>query len=118
MAGWQFDIAFDPATALEAVEVTEGNFLKTDGGNTFFQGGSIDNAAGKIAGLSAIRLSTQGVTGTGTVLQVTFKAKLPGETELVLENFEFAAITGEHIPAEPPQIRITVEEQLATGGCE
>ena len=76
MAGWQFDIAFDP-TALEAIDVSEGNFLKTDGGNTFFQGGSIDNAAGKIAGLSAIRLSTQGVTGTGTVLQVTFKAKLP-----------------------------------------
>ena len=114
MAGWQFDIAFDP-TALEAIDVSEGNFLKTDGGNTFFQGGSIDNAAGKIAGLSAIRLSTQGVTGAGTVLQVTFKAKSAGETELALQNFEFAAITGEHIPAGPQQIRITVEEQLATG---
>ena len=114
MAGWQFDIAFDP-TMLEAISVTEGNFLKTDGGNTFFQGGSIDNAAGKIAGLSAIRLSTQGVTGAGTVLQVTFKAKSAGETELALQNFEFAAITGEHIPAGPQQIRITVEEQLATG---
>ena len=77
LAGWQFDVAFDPAV-LEAIDVSEGNFLKTDGGNTFFQGGSIDNAAGKIAGLSAIRLSTQGVTGTGTVLQVTFKAKSAG----------------------------------------
>ena len=114
LAGWQFDIAFDPTT-LEAVEVTEGDFLKTDGGNTFFQGGSIDNAAGKITGLSAIRLSTQGVTGTGTVLQVTFKAKTPGETQLTLQNFEFASITGEHIPAVPPPIHITVEEQLATG---
>ena len=114
LAGWQFDIAFDPA-ALEAVEVTESNFLKTDGGNTFFQGGSIDNAAGKIGGLSAIRLSTQGVTGTGTVLQVRFKAKSPGETELTLQNFEFASITGKHIPAVPQQIYITVEEQLATG---
>ena len=114
LAGWQFDIAFDPA-ALEAVEVTEGDFLKTDGGNTFFQSGGIDNAAGKITGLSAIRLSTQGVTGTGTVLQVTFKAKSSGETELTLQNFEFASITGEHIPAVPQQIYITVEEQLATG---
>ena len=114
LAGWQFDIAFDPA-ALEAIEVTEGDFLKTDGLNTLFQSGSIDNAAGKIAGLSAIRLSTQGVTGTGTVLQVTFKAKSAGETELALGDFEFAAITGEHIPAGPQQIRITVEEQLATG---
>ena len=44
MAGWQFDIAFDPAI-LEAISVSEGNFLKT-GGTTFFQGGSIDNANG------------------------------------------------------------------------
>ena len=114
LAGWQFDIAFDPA-ALETVEVTEGDFLKTDGGNTFFQSGNIDNAAGKITGLSAIRLSTQGVIGTGAVLQVRFKAKSPGETELALGDFEFTTITGERIPAVPPQIHITVEEQLATG---
>ena len=114
MAGWQFDIAFDPA-ALEAVSVTEGDFLKTDDGNTFFQSGSTDNAAGKITGLSAIRLSTQGVTGTGALLQVTFKAKSSGETELTVENFEFASITGERIPAVPQQIYITVEEKLAAG---
>ena len=114
LAGWQFDIAFDPIV-LEAINVSEGDFFKTNGGNTLFQSGSIDNAAGKIEGLSAIRLSTQGVSGTGTVLQVTFKAKSPGETELALGDFEFATITGQHIPAGPQQIRIVVEEQLATG---
>ena len=114
MAGWQFDIAFDP-TALEAVEVSEGEFLKTDGGTTFFQSGSIDNAAGKITGLSAIRLSTQGVSGTGTLLQVTFKAKSAGETELALQNFQFGSVTGDSIPAGPHEIRITVEGQIATG---
>ena len=114
LAGWQFDIAFDPA-ALEAIDVTEGDFLKMDGGSTFFHGGTIDNAAGKIAGLNAIRLSTQGVTGTGPVLQVTFKAKSSGETELTLQNFEFASIAGEHIPAVLQQIYIVVEKQLATG---
>ena len=31
LAGWQFDIAFD-STVLEALDVSEGNFLKTDGG--------------------------------------------------------------------------------------
>ena len=92
--GWQFDIAFDPA-ALEAVDVNEGDFLNMDGETTFFQGGSIDNAAGKITQLSAARLSSQGVTGTGTLLQVTFKAKSVGETELALENFELADITGQ-----------------------
>ena len=114
MAGWQFDIAFDPA-ALEAISVSEGDFLKTNSGTTFFQGGSIDNATGKITGLSAARLSAQGVSGTGTLLQVTFKAKSDGDTRLVLQNFEFGATTGDLIPAGPHEVRITVEGLLATG---
>ena len=114
LAGWQFDIAFDPA-ALEAINVSEGDFLKTEGGTTFFQGGSIDNAAGKIRGLSAARLSTQGVTGTGTLIQVRFRAKSAGETDLVLQKFEFGTSTGDSITAGPHEIRIAVEGRLATG---
>ena len=114
MSGWQFDIAFDPA-ALEAIDVSEGDFLKMGGASTFFQSGSIDNAAGKITGLSAIRLSTQGISGTGTLLQVTFKAKSAGETELTLQNFQLGNITGESFPAGPHQVRIVVEGRLATG---
>ena len=114
LAGWQFDIAFDPAI-LEAIDVSEGNFLKADGGATFFQSGSIDNAAGKITGLSAARLSAQGVNGTGTLLQVGFKAKSAGETELALRKFQFGSVTGDNIPAGPHEIRITVEEGLPAG---
>ena len=114
LAGWQFDIAFDPA-ALEAVNVSEGDFLKTGGGTTFFQSGTIDNAAGKITRLRAARLSAEGVTGTGTLLQVSFKAKSGGETELALQNFQFGSATGDSIPAGPHQIRIAIEGQLATG---
>ena len=114
LAGWQFDIAFDPAI-LEAINVTEGDFLKTDGGATFFHGGSIDNAAGKITGLSAAKLSAQSVSGIGTLLQVRFKTKSAGETELALQNFQFGSVTGDSIPAGPHQIRITVEKRLATG---
>ncbi len=114
MAGWQFDIAFDPAV-LEAVSVSEGDFLKTGGSTTFFQGGNIDNAAGKITGLNAARLSTQGVGGTGTLLQVNFKAKSGGETKLTLQNFQFGSVTGDSIPAGPHEITIAVEGHLATG---
>ena len=114
LAGWQFDIVFDPA-ALEAISVSEGDFLKTGGSTTFFQGGSIDNAAGKITGLNAARLSAQGATGTGNLLQVRFKTKSGGETKLTLQNFEFGAITGENIPAGPHEITISIEDQLATG---
>ena len=114
MAGWQFDIAFDPAT-LEAIDVTEGDFLKIGGGSTLFQSGSIDNAAGKITGLSAARISTQGVSDTGILLQVRFKAKSAGETELTLDKFQFGSTTGDNIPAGPHEIRIIVEERLTTG---
>ena len=114
LAGWQFDIAFDP-TILEAVNVSEGAFLKIDGGSTFFQGGSIDNAAGKVTGLSAAKLSTQGVSGTGVLVQVWFKAKSRGETELALQKFQFGSATGDSIPAGPHEVRIVVEERLTTG---
>ena len=114
LAGWQFDIAFDPA-ALEAIDISEGNFLKTDGGTTLFQSGRIDNAAGKITGLSAIRLSDRGMSGAGTLLQVRFKAKSGGETRLALQKFQFGSTSGDSIPAGPHEIRITVEGQLATG---
>ena len=101
LAGWQFDIAFDPAI-LEAVDVSEGDFLKTDGGSTFFQSGRIDNAAGKITGLIAGRIADGGVSGSGSVLQVRFKAKAEGETELALGNFEFGSNTGGKHPCRPP----------------
>ena len=113
LAGWQFDIAFDPA-ALETINVSEGDFLKRDSA-TLFKSGTIDNAVGKITGISAIRLSTRGASGSGTLLQVTFKAKSGGETEVALQNFEFGTITGENLPAGPHQIRIAVEGRLATG---
>ena len=114
LAGWQFDIAFDPAV-LEAIEVSEGDFLKTDGGSTFFQSGRIDNAAGKITGLIAGRISEGGVSGSGSVLQVRFKAKSEDETELALRNFLFGSVTKESIPAGPLEIHVTVQERLLSG---
>ena len=38
LAGWQFDIDFDPAI-LEAISVTEGNFLKAGGCKHFLSWG-------------------------------------------------------------------------------
>ena len=112
LAGWQADITFDP-TVLEAVEVTEGDFLKTEDGNTFFQDGTIDNTIGKITDLFSARISESGVSGTGTLLSVTFKAKAGGETQVTLENFEFSSISGAVIPSVPPDITITVGEYPA-----
>ena len=114
LAGWQFDIAYDPAM-LEAIAVSEGDFLNLQGETTFFQKGRIDNATGKIAKLSSARLSEDGVSGTGTLLSVTLRAKTAGQTQLRLENFQLAAITGTSIVAGPHEVTISVERQLATG---
>ena len=107
LAGWQADVAYDH-NVLEAVEVTEGDFLKAQGGDTFFQEGTIDNTTGKITDLFSARISESGVNGTGTLLSVTFKAKAGGETQVTLENFEFSSISGEVIPSVPPNITVTV----------
>ena len=114
LAKWQLDIMFD-AAELEAIDVSEGNFLKMDSGITTFQEGSIDNAAGNITGISAERQGDQGVSGAGTLLQVGFTAKSGGETTLTLQNLQFDAITGENVSVEAHEITLTVEEQLIAG---
>ncbi len=114
LGGWQFDIVFNPAL-LEAVSVGEGEFLKTYGESTFLQKGRIDNGSGKITGLSAALLGDRGVSGSGDILHVQFKAKSGGNTEIALRNFQFGSIHGEEIPAGPHEIAFTVEERLATG---
>ncbi len=114
LAGWQFDITFNP-DVLEVVDVKEGDFLKTDGGSTFFQGGNIDNRIGRITKINSALLSDVGMSGSGTILEVKFKARSDGDTGLTLGNFKLGSITGEIIPAQPHEIRITVEERLPTG---
>ena len=114
LAGWQFEIAFDP-NVLQAIQVNEGDFLKTEGETTFFRKGVINNREGKITRLSSARLSGEGVNGVGTLLSVTFKAIAGGETLLKLDKFQLGSGTGGIIPARPHEVAITIEGQLATG---
>ncbi len=107
LAGWQFDLTYDP-DVLEAVEVNEGDFLKKGDGNTFFQRGVIDNTVGKIAGLSSALISKNGGTGTGNLLSVVFSAKTDGNSELTLRNFQLGSNTGAVIPAGVRDLTITV----------
>ena len=100
-AGWQFDLGFN-AARLRADKVTEGNFLKKDGGTTFFQSGTIDNEGAKITGLSAARFQEKGVSGTGRLLSVTFTAKAPGKARFSISNLQFGASDGEVIPTSAP----------------
>ena len=109
LARWQCDIEFDP-NLLEAVEVVEGDFLKEGGATTFFLESTIDNTTGKITGLDAVRLSRDGVSGTGRLLSVTFKAKATGDTQVTLANLYAGSSKSVAIPLNIPEIVITVSD--------
>ena len=108
LAGWQTGIAFD-SDVLEAVEVSEGDLLKAKNVSTFFLQGTIDNTVGEITKLSSARFGSS-VSGTGTLLLVTFRAKTTGETRVTFSNFFAGSSSGEEILSDVPEIVITVEE--------
>ena len=100
LAGWQLDLAFNPAGLLKAISVSEGDFLSTDGGNTFFQEGDINNAAGTITGISGVVIDTGGVSGSGTLFSVTFEARAAGEGWLRVSEDRLGAANGNQIHCE------------------
>ncbi len=112
LADWRFDISSNP-TVLEVLEVNEGDFMKQNGGSTYFEKGTIDNTTGKIEGLSSAILTDTGVNGTGVLLSVTFKAKTEVETQIALHNFQLLTISEEVIPAGPHEFifAITPKEE-------
>ena len=111
LAGWQFDIAFDPLR-LEAIEVRSGHFLQVDNGLTAFQEGTIDNRAGKIRGIRVAQRAGNSVSGTGLLVSTRFSAKAGGTAAVALENFEFIASNGQEIPSSPQRVTLVVKGSL------
>ncbi|HEY4380419.1 MAG TPA: cohesin domain-containing protein [Acidobacteriaceae bacterium] len=93
---FQFDVAFNCSVAtsnptgcqpgaslLSTLSVTEGSFLPQGGTNpTFFEPGTINNAAGEISLIGDVGLS--GVTGSGTLVNITFQALGTGITSIAI----------------------------------
>ena len=119
LAGWQLNIAFNPA-ALTAISVNEGDFLSQDGGNTFFQAGSINNLAGSITDISGAVIGTGGVSGTGTLFSINFEAKAVGEGALQLSEGRLGASNGNQIHYEtvihPVTVAVIVEPNYDLNG--
>ena len=99
LAGGQLDIEFNSAV-LSAISVNEGDLLSKEGGQTFFSGGSIDNANGKITAVSAVFLGTHDISGTGILLSVTFESKGPGEGRIKLHNVKLSSVDRGDLPYE------------------
>ena len=108
LSGWQFDVGFDPKV-LQAVDVLEGEFLRSDGGNAFFQSGRIGDS--KITGVSGARFVDEGINGSGVIATIRFKAIGEGDTTVTLNNHLFGTAGGESIVVTPDPIRISVAER-------
>ena len=113
LAGWQLEVAFNPSV-LSAVEVKEGDFLKSGSEGTFFQRGSIDNTVGKITGLNTAILGGSSISGAGTLFSITFEAKAAGEGQLALHKALLSTVSGQTIPHDLVIHPLVVESRSPT----
>jgi hypothetical protein len=82
---YQFSLAFNPAL-LQATAVTEGSFLAT-GGTTFFDGGTINNAAGTISfSFDSLIGALPGVNGGGVLASIAFNTVGVGTSALTFSD--------------------------------
>jgi general secretion pathway protein D len=82
---FQLDLSFSP-TVLAAASTTEGSFLPS-GGATFFIPGTIDNIGGTISATADTLIGPiPGVSGSGTLAELTFTAIAAGTTSIDLSN--------------------------------
>lgn len=94
-----FYLRYDPQI-LEFIGLTEGEFLKSDGGPTIFIYNVEPEAGQVIVGLR--RLGEEaGVSGSGTLALATFKAKRPGTARVVFQEVDFRDVRLEPIRVTP-----------------
>ena len=81
--GWEFKLRWN-ANILDAVEITEGPFLK-QGGSTFFHL-EINNTQGYLHAKCTLLGEVSGVNGSGTLASVQFYAEKEGSSILDLDE--------------------------------
>ncbi|MDE0326255.1 MAG: leucine-rich repeat domain-containing protein [Candidatus Poribacteria bacterium] len=112
LVGWECNIAFD-TNLLEAIEVTEGDFLSQDGTATLFTEGTIDNESGIISGYNVLRLDGKGVNGSGALLSIQFRAKKVGTAVFTPGSCYLGDSEGEEIWSGAPRLEIEIVEQVS-----
>lgn len=110
MYSYEFKLAFD-ATRFKAIGVTQGAFLGT-GGATFGDTGEIDNAAGTISLIYNVLVGpVPGVSGSGSLANITFEALSAGTSSLTFSEVLFLDSAGDDIAVsvEPAAIQAVPE---------
>ncbi len=92
-----FYLRYDPAY-MEFIKATEGTFMKTDGKSATFMT-SNDAAKGRLIVGNSRLGDRDGISGSGDLMSVKFKAKKAGNTKIYLENYRITDGDGNIITA-------------------
>jgi len=92
MMGYGFDILYNPSI-IQYVSATEGAFLSQNGAtSTSFQSGLENGTAGKIVtGGARLTVPPSGISGSGELFTLTFKALSAGSTQLAFDTESFVS---------------------------
>ena len=114
--GWELDIAFTPGV-LVALQVDEGTYFSLDNGcsQSVFQGGTIDNAAGRITGVN-MELGADCFHVGDALLSVTFQAKTAGKGELSIHNVDIRTLFNQEVDIGIHALEIVVESDYDLNG--
>lgn len=79
---YQFDLKYNPKK-YEIVSVEEGSFLNNNGTDSTFFLGPLNGSSNNIVTFACTRMgSVGGVDGTGTLVEITFRAKTSGDVKI------------------------------------
>jgi len=102
-----FYLIYHPAI-LELTSVTQGDFLTQDGQHTAFVHANHPEIGRVMIGLSLLG-QIAGITGAGTLISMTFRARAPGVVRFTVHQAEFRNTAMEIIPIQVALAETTVE---------
>jgi general secretion pathway protein D len=102
-----FTLTYNP-NLVDVVGVTEGNFLKQDGKKTDFRS-SIDTTTGRVTIISTRVGNVGGVSGTGSLVNVSFKAKSKGLAAFGVQDARFASPEGNPVTVSPYNVAVEIK---------
>jgi len=98
ISGAQLNLAYNKSI-LNVNSITEGNLFKQNGANTFFNGGTINNANGTVENIFGVILGPYNISTSGTFISLNLTATgQPGSTGIDLSNIIISSPDGIAVP--------------------
>lgn len=108
VSGFSMTIHYDH-NVIRARAITEGSFLKSKSA-TYWMEPDIDNSDNLIHQIMCVRMQPGSVSGSGTLLTVSFRADEKGESPITLGSVEISDAEGQVIPVAVENTVVVVDE--------